>query len=153
MKRTSTYIGSLVIFGLLIAAANGFTRDFSSSSVGAGGYDVVAYHTQGAATRGTGWHVAEHEGTTYLFASKENRKLFVNNPGMYLPQYGGYCAFGVAMGKKFHADPTVWKIVDGKLYLNLDTEIQKKFVGDLASNIEKADANWPDLRGRDPSGL
>lgn len=71
----------------------------------------------------------------------------------YLPEYGGFCAYGLAVGKKFYADPTVWKIVDGKLYLNLDSKIQKKFESNLTANIEKADTNWPKLQNEKPTGL
>lgn len=153
MKNTKTLLGILVIFGLLSAANNAFSGDFIHSNVGAGGYDVVAYHSEGQAQRGTGWHVANHKDTIYLFASKKNRKAFLKNPDKYLPQYGGYCAYGLAVGKKFYADPTVWKVVDGKLYLNLDTKIQKKFDSELAENIKKADANWPGLQNETPTGL
>lgn len=148
-----TMIGSLVVVGLVLTASFAFAGNFVFSNVGAGGYDVVAYHTEGAAKRGTGWHVASHEGTTYLFSSKKNRKTFLKNPEKYLPEYGGYCAYGLAVGKKFYADPTVWKIVDGRLFLNLDTKIQQKFEKDLSGNIEKADINWPKLVNESPSGL
>ena len=146
-------IVNMVVLGLVLTAAYAFAGNFNYSNVGAGGYDVVAYHTEGAAKRGTGWHVASHEGTTYLFSSKKNRKAFVENPDRYLPEYGGYCAYGLAVGKKFYADPTVWKIVDGRLFLNLDTKIQNKFEKDLSGNIEKADANWPKLINENPAGL
>lgn len=153
MKTTATSLSIIAMVGILLAATNAFSDNYTRSEVGVGGYDIVAYHTQGKATRGTGWHAAVHDGTTYLFSSKENRALFVKNPDRYLPKYGGFCAFGAAMGKKFYADPTVWKIVDGNLYLNLDPKIQNKFVSDLSGNIAKADENWPELRDRNPEGI
>ena len=152
MKKTAL-IGSMMVLALVFVATSGFAGNFTSSNVGAGGYDVVAYHTDGKATRGTGWHVASHQGTTYLFSSKKNRKLFVKNPDKYLPEYGGYCAYGLSIGKKFYADPTVWKVVDGRLFLNLDTKIQAKFESDLSGNIQKADANWPKVINQNPAGL
>lgn len=151
MKRTT--IGSMVVLVFVLTATYAFAGDFSHSNVGAGGYDVVAYHTERTAKRGSGWHIASHEGTTYLFSSKENRKAFIQNPEKYLPQYGGFCAYGLAVGKKFYADPTVWRIVDGRLFLNLDAKIQEKFVSDLSGNIRKADANWPKLKTDSPTGL
>ena len=149
----TTLIGSMVVLGLLLTAAIAFAGNFNFSNVGAGGYDVVAYHTEGAAKRGTGWHVASHEGSTYLFSSKKNRASFLKNPDQYLPEYGGYCAYGLAVGKKFYSDPTVWKIVDDRLFLNLDSKIQKKFEKDLSGNIAKADTNWPKLVNENPAGL
>ena len=119
---------------ILLVTVSAHATDYNLSNVGAGGYDVVSYFKDGKAMRGTGWHVAAHEGTTYLFASKANRKQFVKAPEKYLPQFGGYCAYGAAVGKKFYADPTVWKIVDGKLYVNLDKKIQKKWESDLSDN-------------------
>lgn len=87
-------------------------------------------------------------------ANKFNlRNLFMNNPQQYLPQFGGFCAFGAAVGKKLYADPTVWKLVDGKLYLNVDSKIQKKFERNLTANIAKAETNWPKLVDRTPEGL
>ena len=59
-----------------------------------------------------------------------------------VPAYGGFCAFGVSVGKKFDGDPNLWKIEDGKLYLNLNEEIYATFLKDLDSNIEKAEKNW-----------
>ncbi len=148
-----TMIVSLIALAVVLASTPGFASNFNHSNVGAGGYDVVAYHTEGAAKRGTGWYVASHEGTTYLFSSKKNRKLFVKNPNKYLPEYGGYCAYGLSVGKKFYADPTVWKVVDGRLFLNLDAKIQQKFEKDLSGNIQKADANWPNVKAESPAGL
>ena len=65
----------------------------------------------------------------------------------------GYCAYGAAVGKKFYADPTVWKIVDGKLYVNLDKKIQKKWESDLSGNLKKAYVNWPKLQNSAPEGI
>ena len=153
MKKINVKIFTMMAAGLLLVATNVFSADFTNSNVGAGGYDVVAYFTERNATRGTGWHVAELEGTTYLFSSKKNRKAFMENPDKYLPQYGGYCAYGVAVGKKFYADPTFWKVLDGKLYFNLDSKIQKKFEKDLPGYITKADNNWPNVQNENPAGL
>ena len=101
-----------------------FGQDFTKSTPGISGYDPVAYFADGKPMRGSGYHVAEFEGVTYAFASKEHKEMFNINPEKYVPVYGGYCAYGVAVGKKFVADPEVWKVVGGKLYLNLDKGIQ-----------------------------
>jgi YHS domain-containing protein len=123
------------------------------STIAAGGYDLVSYHTGKKPLRGNGNHVVEHDGATYLFANENNRKTFAANPDKYLPAYGGYCAFGVAVGKKFVGDPDVWKIVDGRLYLNLDTGIQEKWLEDVPGYIETADTNWRRIRDRAPADL
>ena len=63
------------------------------------------------------------------------------------------CAYGIAVGKKFVADPTVWKIVDGTLYLNLDRGIQSKWNKDTHGYIQTGDANWKDIKEKAPSDL
>jgi YHS domain-containing protein len=123
------------------------------STPGLSGYDPVAYHTEGMPVKGSGYHVAEHEGITYLFANKKNRKKFEADPQQYLPAYGGFCAYGVSLGKKFASDPEVWRIENGKLFLNLDSDIQRKWEKDLSGYIQKADANWPGIEEKAPAEL
>ena len=125
----------------------------SHSTVGVQGYDLVSYHTGEKPLPGNGNHVVTHEGVNYLFVNKANKKAFEKNPNKYLPAYGGYCAFGVSVGKKFIADPTVWKVVDGKLYLNLDNKIKAMWIKDVPGNIAKADSKWVNIKHKDPSDL
>ena len=127
--------------------------NYTHSTPGINGYDPVAYFTEGKPVKGYGWNVTEHDGVTYMFANKKNKKLFEADPEMYLPQYGGYCAYGVAVGKKFEIDPEVWKIENGKLYLNLDEGIQKKWNKDIPGYIQKADANWSEIKEKSPVDL
>jgi len=88
------------------------------SGLAIGGYDVVAYHKDNKATKGSAVNTAKIEGTTYYFASKENAKAFKANPKKYLPEVNGYCAWGVAeKDSKFSINPETFKIVDNKLYL------------------------------------
>lgn len=125
----------------------------ANNLLGVQGYDLVAYQTMGKAIRGNGHNVADHGGVSYQFATAENREAFEANPAKYLPAYGGYCAFGASVGKKFNGDPEVWKVVDGKLYLNLDPSIQKKWNEDIPGNISKADANWVKIKDTAASDL
>ncbi len=125
----------------------------TNSTVGVQGYDLVSYHTGSKPLPGNGNHVSTHNGVNYLFSSDANRKTFEENPDKYLPAYGGWCAFGVSVGQKFVADPNVWKIVDGKLYLNLDTKIQAMWNKDVSGNIMKADSNWSQIKDKSPSEL
>lgn len=106
------------------------------------GYDPVAYFTAGAPTPGSSQYEASHDGATYRFSSAENRDLFNSDPEKYAPQYGGFCAFGAAMGRKFGADPLAWRVVDGKLYLNLNKQIQERWVANIPGFIRGADHNW-----------
>lgn len=126
---------------------------YTHSTPGINGYDPVAYFTDGKPVKGNGYNVTEHEGVTYMFANKKHRKMFEAEPEKYLPEYGGYCAYGVAVGKKFEIDPEVWKIEDGKLYLNLDTDIQKKWLKDVPGYLQKANVNWMEIEEKAPSDL
>lgn len=109
------------------------------------GYDPVAYFTVGKPTRGSDKLVHVHEGAAYRFASEAHLEAFKADPDRYAPQYGGFCAFGVSVGKKFDGDPNLWKIEDGRLYLNLNEEIYATFLEDLDGNIAKAESNWPEI--------
>ncbi len=121
--------------------------------VAASGYDVVSYHTKAGPTPGSGWHVSEYDGATYIFANKENKQTFDKDPDKYVPAYGGYCAYGVAIGKKFYIDPLAWHIDNGRLYLNLDDEIQAKWLKDVPGYIKKAEKNWKEIADKSPNDL
>ncbi len=110
------------------------------------GYDVVAYFKQGTPVLGTDKFAVAHNGGTYRFASQENLNAFMAETAKYTPAYGGFCAYGVALGKKFDGDPHFWKIVDGRLYLNLNGDIAAEWGQDIPGNIKKAEQNWPEIR-------
>ena len=109
------------------------------SIVGVGGYDLVSYQSDKKPLQGNGNYVVRHNDVNYLFVSKANAELFSADADKYLPAYGGY---GAAVGKKFIADPTVWEVVDGRLYLNLDNGVKKIWIQDVPGNIASADQNW-----------
>ncbi len=107
----------------------------------------MALFTDGRPVFGSDAHAVAHGGGTYRFASKANLDAFKANPAKYEPAYGGYCAYGTALGKKFDGDPRYWKIVDGRLYLNLNGDIQAEWSKDIAGNLAKADKNWSRIHG------
>ncbi|MDC5840014.1 hypothetical protein OPW33_11770 [Vibrio europaeus] len=110
------------------------------------GYDPVAYFTDAGALQGEPQFSATYKNAIYHFVSSENRDQFKANPQAFAPQYGGYCAFGVAMGKKFETDPQAWKIEDGKLYLNLDKTVQQRWLEDTQGFIVDANTNWTNIK-------
>jgi YHS domain-containing protein len=110
------------------------------------GHDPVAFFTLGAPTPGSAEFASVHESATYYFASEANRKAFESAPSKYLPAYGGFCAYGVSVGKKFDGDPRFWTISNGRLYLNLNAEIAKKFQADVPGAIAEADERWSEIR-------
>jgi YHS domain-containing protein len=118
------------------------------SRVAVSGYDPVAYFTDGRPVRGSSEHRATYQGYEYRFASAEHLATFRAAPARYAPQYGGYCAWAVSQGYTASADPTNWRIVDGRLYLNYNDEIQRRWEGDIPGNIRAANANWPEVLQR-----
>lgn len=118
------------------------------SNVGVGGYDVVAYFTDGRPVRGATQFRTIHQNVEYRFASAEHLAAFRADPSRYLPQYGGYCAWAVSQGYTASANPNNWRIVDGRLYLNYNTEIQSRWELDIARHIQNANANWPSVLSR-----
>ena len=116
------------------------------AGLGAKGYDVVNYFTAGKPAQGSDKHEAVYGGVTWRFVSKEHRDMFEANPEKYAPQYGGFCSWGAANGKLFDVDPmTGWTIVDGKLYLNFNADLNKTFTKEATKFIPKADKNWSSL--------
>ena len=120
-----------------------YTGTFSSKAVG--GYDTVTYFTTGQPVKGVDEFSSEYKGAKWLFSSAENKALFDAAPEKYAPQYGGYCAWAAAQEKLAPGDPNVWKIVDGKLYLNYDKNIAAKWEQDIPGFITKADKYYPTL--------
>ncbi len=136
---------SIIAFLLIAGTHISFAAD-SHSLPAISGYDPVAYFTMDKAVRGSGYHVSTYRGQSFIFSSKDNLKLFEKDPSKYIPAYNGWCAYGVSVGKKFHIDPTVFAVVNGKLYLNLDKDIQKTWNKDRSGNIIKANKNWIEIK-------
>ncbi len=150
MKLKIQLVTLVALFGM---AGYTVASDYTHSTPAVQGYDVVSYQTGKRPVRGNGHFVAVHDGATYQFSSADNQKTFEKSPEKYIPAYGGYCAFGTSVGKKFVGDPEVWRIVDGKLYLNLDTRIQSEWLKDVPGRIRSADTNWPNIKDKNPATL
>lgn len=124
------------------------------------GHDVVAYHSltqspvgtaQPAAVQGKAEFKAEHNGATWLFASAANRDAFAADPEKYAPLYDGHCAYGISRGGKVPANPDLWRIVDGKLYLNITKQVVTFWEGDIPENITTAETKWAGLEAKPAS--
>ncbi|MFY0610913.1 MAG: tat pathway signal sequence domain protein [Hyphomicrobiaceae bacterium] len=109
------------------------------------GYDPVAYFNKRAPTRGSKKYTVKHAGATWRFANAANKAAFAANPSKYVPAYGGYCAYGVSQGYLVKIEPTAWAIRGGKLYLNYDRSIQRRWSRKPASYIATANKKWPRL--------
>ena len=112
-------------------------------------YDPVAYFTEGKAVKGNENLTYHWNDADWYFSSPQNLNSFSKNPDKYVPQYGGYCAYGLSEGHKAPTDPDAWTIVDGKLYLNYSKDVRTKWRENEKERIEKADKNWPQLKDKE----
>jgi YHS domain-containing protein len=146
MKSQKAIDGILMSFSFVSLLLTGFGGLAIGKSpmddVAIKGYDTVAYFKAGKALKGNESFTFQWHGMTWYFLTKENRDLFTASPEKYAPRYDGYCAWAMTEARKAITDPEVWKIVDGKLYLNCSREAYEKWSRDIPGNIKKADTNW-----------
>jgi hypothetical protein len=107
-----------------------------------GGYDSVAYFTEGKAVKGDPGIDYQWRGATWRFATSTNRDSFIATPEKYAPQYGGYCSWAVGHGYTAKGDPEAWKIVEDKLYLNYNQDVKMKWEQEAPMLILKGNENW-----------
>ena len=117
------------------------------------GYDTVAYFTMSKPVKGYAGISAVHDGAIYHFSSEANRDTFKANPAKYAPQYGGFCAYGAAIGAKFPIDPAVFAVVDDKLYVNNSAKVSELWTAKQSQAITLADTKWSKIRQTPASQL
>ncbi len=134
---------------LLLTVFSGLAAGNSpAEDVAIKGYDPVQYFKAGQAVKGNESFSFQWHSLTWYFSTREDRDLFAAGPEKYAPQYDGYCAWAMSEGRKSQADPEVWKIVNGKLYLNCSRSAYEKWSRDIPGNIQKADTNWQKSSGK-----
>lgn len=125
------------------------------------GYDVVSYfdlpqsgigQAQQAPLAGSAAITADYNGATFAFANAANRDRFLSDPAAFAPQYDGHCAYGVAQGGKVPGNPTLWRIVDDKLYLNITRNVVGFWEADIPGNLVLSETNWGGLEPQSASG-
>ncbi len=119
--------------------------DKDANGLAINGYDAVSYFTDMKPMMGKSDYTFEWNGAKWQFTNEKNLNMFKANPDKYAPQYGGYCAYAVSKNMLAPVDPTAWKIIDGKLYLNNSGKVQKMWKDDISGNIKTADKNWMKL--------
>ena len=148
--KTSVIKSSFAILVLLASfASQAFSEEIYTgflSNKAVGGYDTVAYFTEGKAVKGKSEFKSSYLDAEWYFSSAENKALFDGDPDKYRPQYAGHCAWAVAENQaKAPGDPKVWRIVDDKLYLNYNKEVQSRWSKDIPGFIQLADQYWPEV--------
>ena len=154
MNRFSMTIAAVATALTFTSSAFAGEQYVDTTGFAVSGYDVVAYFdleqapvgsTQPAAVPGNKAITAEYNGAVFAFANEVNREKFLADPAAYAPQFDGHCAYGVAKGGKVPGNPNLWRIVDGKLFLNITENVVGFWEEDIPGNITTADSNWPGL--------
>lgn len=115
-------------------------------TVAVGGYDAVSYFQgNGAPVRGNADYSVVHDGAEFHFSTQANADAFAENPDAYAPQYGGHCAWAMSRGSLAPGDPTLYRIEDGKLYLNFNEQVQQTWLSDISGFIAKSDPAWASI--------
>ena len=151
-RRLVSFVTALALLAFSLIAACAPNRacaqgkiNTNDSAYALGGYDVVAYFTDGKPVRGAPAISQTYRGAHWLFASPAHRDLFLKMPEKYLPRYDGYCAYGVSNGNLVKIDPQAFTIRNGVLYLNYSLPIRTEWLRDVDARIRKADKLFPGL--------
>ena len=146
MKRYGQTL-SLAVCGIILSVGNATAGAFfERNGLAIDGYDPVAYVTEQKPVKGLPEFHAEFLGSTFLFASALHREAFAADPAKYAPQYGGYCAYGMAKGYKAKIDPEAFSVVHDTLYLNYSEAVRTRWLSDVPGYIQQANTNWPEVQ-------
>jgi YHS domain-containing protein len=157
MRRLTLITSALAVTAGAALAGEEYT---AANGYAVSGYDVVAYFDlkqapigspQPAAVPGDKSITAEYDGATFAFSSAANRERFLADPEKYSPQYDGHCAYGVAKGGKVPGNPNLWRILDGKLYLNITKNVVGFWEEDIPGNLNRSENNWVSLEAQPSS--
>ncbi len=143
-------LGLVLIMNSAVFAQDKMANNVDNSNIALEGYSPVSYLDLELAQQGNKAYKSEYNKVVYYFTSSEQKATFDNNPEKYLPQYGGFCAFGCYAGAKFRIDPNKFLVEDGKYYLYLNNvELDAKQLWLAENNHTKlksvADKNWKKL--------
>jgi len=152
MKNTKWITALLLLVTTMSYSQDKKAINIDDSKVALHGYSPVSYLDLGLAQRGSKEFKSEYGGVKYFFTSTEQKQTFDKRPSKYIPQFGGYCAFGIYAGAKFRVDPNKFVVSNGKYYLFLnDVEVDAKqlwIADDEAKLLMTANTNWKSLKSK-----
>ena len=150
-KMNAFFVGLCLLLGGLAKAQ---VAPVDKQKIANGGYDVVAYFEDDKAEKGKPEYGVTYNGVKYYFSSEEHQLHFKIVPEMYLPQCDGYCAYAVAAkNAKVPVNPETFKVIDGKLYLFFNGNVNGKLLSalpewnkDEENLLKQLPANWEKLK-------
>jgi len=146
MRRYANVVLLSAYFFLLSSSFVWATQFFERNGLAIDGYDPVAYFIEMKPVKGSAQFRSDYQGSTFHFSSAAHRDVFMADPEKFAPQYGGYCAYGMARGYKAKIDPAAFTVVRDKLYLNYSDAVRTRWLSDVPGYIQQADANWPEVQ-------
>jgi YHS domain-containing protein len=137
----------ILILMILISAGCTKSNDkvYTTSNGAIDGYDAVAFFTENKPIKGLKTLSCTYQGSDWYFADQKHLIMFLNDPQKYVPAFGGYCAYGVAEGKRNPGNQNAWSIVNGKLYLNYNQELKNQWFRRRKEFIRQAEKNWQQM--------
>lgn len=153
IKSVLSFLFSIVVFGSAYAGP----QYLDATGYAVSGYDAVSYFdlkqsevgtAQASPLPGKAEFTTTYNGAKFAFHTDANLQRFQANPANFAPAYDGHCAFGVAKGGKVPGNPNLWRIVDGKLYLNIKDTVVSQWEEDIPGYIKRAESNWTSLQSK-----
>ncbi|HAS39219.1 MAG TPA: hypothetical protein DCS93_02010 [Microscillaceae bacterium] len=151
MKSFTSFAIIFLLSFTALVAQDKKANNIDNSNIALQGYSPVSYLDLGIAQKGIKQFKSKHQNVIYYFTDAKQKATFDSNPAKYLPQYGGFCAFGVYAGAKFRPDPNKFIVKDGKYFLflyNLELDAQQLWLAEKNHSklVKKANTNWGKLK-------
>jgi hypothetical protein len=153
-KQNPVWFSALACLTLVLGAAALVSRATATEQIvvdwhtglAIGGYDPVAYFTDGMPTAGSADLEFSYGGAVWRFSNVGNRAAFVEQPDVYMPRFGGYDPLGVAGGVAVAGKPSIWFIAGERLFLFFDRARRDRFAADPDRATAAAERKWPEVR-------
>ena len=110
-----------------------------------GGFDPVAYFTEGKALFGLPEFELNLEGVVWRFNNEGNRGAFRKHPEVYAPRFAGYDPVAIGRSRSVPGHPLFWAVVGQRLYFFYSEQTRGSFLSDPGRIIDAAERKWPSV--------
>ncbi|WP_411746231.1 YHS domain-containing (seleno)protein [Reinekea sp.] len=130
------------LIGLFSVAYSDTFYNKTNQNVALDGFDTVEYFNQKTATKGFARYQVTYLKAVWYFSTQENKNIFEADPEKFIPQFGGHCANGLSDGHLVRANPEIFRVIDGRLYLFFSWWGKAQWKYDQQAQIALAESNW-----------